>query len=494
MIEAVEVRSAGYADSVLLMQIAEQARGVDGVSDCIVAMATELNLSLLADLGFDADGVTGATPADMIVAIRGKDDGSVGSARTMIDSRLADTGRTQHPSSGDPSGGHRTLRSAVRASGANLAVISLPGSHASAEAADALRAGANVMIFSDGVSLTDEKRLKEMADERGLLVMGPDCGTALLAGVGLGFVNDVRRGDIGVVAASGTGAQHLMCLLDAWGCGVSHVIGVGGRDLCDQVGGTSTARAMQILDADPATTHIVVLAKQAGVRTRERIDNLAAGLVTPVSLGMGDDTSQTLTDLARQVAGAAGCATGELFSHIHERAVDQAPLAGLFSGGTLACEAFGLLTARGHRIVTLEDPNAAVTPQQLAACADHFIIDFGDDRFTAGRPHPMIDQRMRQAVIDELTAQRGPRHLLIDVVLGQGAHPDPAGALGPSLEAFLRAHPGSSVVAAVIGSSRDPQDSQQQQRKLIEAGCDVFASNAHAAAEIAGRLEAPCPQ
>ncbi len=471
----------------MLMQIAEQARRIEGVSDCVVAMATDLNLALLADLGFGAESMADAAPSDLIIAVRGATDDSVRSARALIESRLADTGQARNVDEGQLEQ-HRTLRSAVRASGANLAVISLPRAHAAAEAADALRSSANVMIFSDGMTLAEERRLKEIADERGLLVMGPDCGTAVLAGVGLGFFNEVRRGDVGVVAASGTGAQHLMCLLDAWGIGVSHIIGVGGRDLCDEIGGVSTARAMRILDADRTTARMVVVAKQAGRRTRERIGDLAVSLRTPVTLGFLSDASVTLTDLAGAVAAESGGSAGDLFSHMHEHDIDQAPLAGLFSGGTLACEAIAVLAARGHRVVTLEAFGPTATPQLIADCNEHFVIDLGDDRMTAGRPHPMIDPHVRTAAIRELAAQPVERHLLIDVVLGEGANPDPAGALRPSIEAFLRAHPRGSVVAAVVGSSRDPQDLRKQRQTLIDAGCDVFDSNAHAAAEVAGRL------
>ncbi len=485
MPETVGVRSSGYTDSVVLMQIAEQARGVDGVSECVVAMATELNLALLTDLGFSLSGVQDAAPSDTIVAVRGADEDSLRSAWALIDSQLA--GSRPTAGRGSPGrGGYATMHGAVAASGANLAVISVPGPHAAAEAADAIRAGASVMIFSDGVALAEERRLKELADDRGLLVMGPDCGTAAVAGIGLGFVNEVSRGNVGVVAASGTGAQHLMCLLDAWDVGVSHVIGVGGRDLCDEIGGVSTARALKILDEDPATAHIAVVAKQAGRRSCERIRALAAELHTPVTLGLPDSGAVTLTSLAARVAGAPG----ELFRHRHERAVSAAPLAGLFSGGALAGEATAILSAQGHRIASVDAFGPAPTPQAVAACQTDFIVDLGDDRFTAGRPHPMIDPYIRRAVIGELAARPEGRHLLIDVVLGHSAHPDPAGALAPSIQTFLRGDRGRSAVAAVIGTSRDPQGRDRQRRSLIDAGCDVFESNAEAATEIAGRLAA----
>ena len=487
MPETVEICAVGYADSVMLMQIAEQARSIEGVSDCMVAMATGLNLSLLTELGFGAASVEGVSASDMIVAVRGADDKSIQSARALIDSRLADS-RSARGASPEHRRSHRTMRGAVRASQANLAVISLPGAQAAAEAADAIRAGSNVMIFSDGVPVAHERQLKELADERGLVVMGPDCGTALLAGVGLGFVNEVGPGGVGVVAASGTGAQHLMCLLDASGVGISHVIGVGGGDLSDEIGGLSTARALRALDADPATTHIAVVSKPPGPHTRRRISELIAELRTPVTLGLLGSGEPTITDLAAEVAAAAGCAGVELFRHMSGRAWRPGPLAGLFSGGTLATEAVEVLAGQGRRIASLKAFGGAATPEAIASCETDFIVDLGDDRFTSGRPHPMIDPSIRRSVIDELGRRPCSRHLLIDIVLGHSAHPDPAGAVVESVEGFLGAHPDGSVVAVVVGSNRDPQDLRRQRRILIEAGCDVFDSNARAAAEVARRL------
>ena len=428
-----------------------------------------------------------------IVAIRGADTASVAAAQELIDASLAAAEpRRGDRGSAEPLDGYRTMRGAVKAADANLAVISTPGHSVAAEAADAIRAGANVMIFSDGVPLAHERRLKELADGRGLLVMGPDCGTALIAGVRFGFVNELTRGAVAVVAASGTGAQQLTCLLDASGVGVSHVIGVGGRDLCHEVGGISTARALAVLDADSAVAHIVVVAKQAAAGTGERIRTLAAGLRTPTTVDLGSAEDGTLTDLAALVAAAVGSPAPELFRLVHERTVAAAPVAGLFSGGTLAREAASVLSARGHRVDGSEAFEGPSTLRALASAETSFVIDLGEDRFTAGRPHPMIDPGIRRAAIDALASRQGGRHLLIDVVLGHGAHPDPAGALAPSIEVFLCADAGRTASAAVIGTRRDPQDLHCQRQRLIAAGCDVYESNAQAAAEMAARLPADC--
>src|SRR4030095_10708603 len=124
-----------------------------------------------------------------------------------------------------------------RAEDADIALISVPGDYAAAEALKALAQGLNVMLFFDNVAIADERAIKLYARARTLLVMGPDCGTAIVNGVPLGFANVVRRGDIGLVAASGTGLQEVTCRIHNLGGGISQAIGTGGRDLKDAGGG-----------------------------------------------------------------------------------------------------------------------------------------------------------------------------------------------------------------------------------------------------------------
>src|SRR5580704_9603583 len=96
------------------------------------------------------------------------------------------------------------------------------------------------MIFSDNVPIAEEASLKHEARERGLMVMGPDCGTAIIGGVPLAFANAVPRGDIGIIGASGTGIQEVSTLIARAGRGVRHAIGTGGRDMHAEVGGLTT--------------------------------------------------------------------------------------------------------------------------------------------------------------------------------------------------------------------------------------------------------------
>src|SRR6266702_303156 len=242
-VQHVEARAGAYADSVTLMQVTARAQAVDGVQAALVAMATDLNLGLLAGLGLAAPPGTGQN--DMLVAIVADDTGSLAAALAAVDAALSARPADGAGGIGGPAGQPpRTTLSAARRSGPGLVLVSVPGQHAFAEAVDALDTGCDVMIFSDNVPVAQEIWLKDRAGERGLLVMGPDCGTAIVAGIVLGFSHSVRRGPIGLVAASGTGAQQVVCLLDAAGAGVSAVLGVGGRDLSAEVGGRSARAAL----------------------------------------------------------------------------------------------------------------------------------------------------------------------------------------------------------------------------------------------------------
>src|SRR5690606_30450973 len=244
-----EIRRGVYHDSVVLMRATSRLRGLDGIDECLVAMATPLNIGLLRDLGFDDAEAGAASTTDLVVAVRGQSDDAIERALAALDAELS----APSAESGGAVEAPASLRAAVRQSEADLVIVSVPGPHAVPEAVDALLEGADVMVFSDGVSLDAERRLKALAESRGRLVMGPDCGTARLGGVGLGFCNNLAGGEVGIVAASGTGAQHVACLLEGRDIGVGHIIGVGGRDMSDDIGGVSALRALAMLEADPAT-------------------------------------------------------------------------------------------------------------------------------------------------------------------------------------------------------------------------------------------------
>lgn len=449
----VELRPGAYADSVTLLQVSRTVQALDGVVAAQVAMATDLNVEVLTGMGFEVPRE--ATPNDMVVALRLADPGTLAAALAGVDQALRDANRRDTgPSELAPP---RTTASAFRRSAGTLghdalALVSVPGPSAFVEAMDALEAGHDVMVFSDNVPLEQEIALKRVAADAGLLVMGPDCGTAVVGGLGLGFANVVSPGPVGIVAASGTGCQQVLALLDHAGVGVSSALGVGGRDLSAEVGGLATREAIRRLDEDPAVELILLISKPPAEEVAAEVRAYAGSLSTPVEyalLGPGEPdltaaTESLLRRLGRDVP--AWPVTGSAIAN-------PGAIRGLFVGGTLASEA---------RLIAGTDRG-------------HTFVDFGDDEYTAGRAHPMIDPSIRLEHLARAAADPATGVLLLDVVLGHGAEPDPAASLAPVLAGL-----DTPVVVAVVGTDGDPQGLDRQVRALADAGAEVHLSNAGA--------------
>jgi FdrA protein len=494
--EHVEARAGAYADSVTLMQVSAAARNVAGVEAALVGMATELNLGLLPGMGFTPPPGAGAN--DLLIAIRARDDTALAGAVAAVDAALA-----VQPKAGDGDGGGspaarpRTTGAAIRAAGPGLALVSVPGRFAFAEAMDALQAGCDVMIFSDNVPVEQEIALKDYGANRGLLVMGPDCGTAVVGGVGLGFSHSLPAGPIGMVAASGTGAQQVLCLLAHAGAGVSAALGVGGRDMSAAVGGRSARAALAVLAEDAATELIVVVSKPPAAHVADELRDYARGLPQPVLFAFTGLGQPDLTAAAEQTLRAAGLPVPDWPRWTPDQpreATAGAPwsgaLRGLFAGGTLCDEAM-VIASEGLGPVWSNIPlrpewrlPAGRSGEHADTPAPHIMIDFGDDELTVGRPHPMIDQTLRLERLASTAADPDVAVILMDVVLGHGAHPDPAAELAPVIAA---ARP--PVVVSLIGAPSDPQDPGRQAEALRAAGAHVFASNA-AATRFAAALTA----
>lgn len=482
--ERVQARPGAYADSVTLMQVSARAQAVGGVRAAMIAMATELNLTLLAELGMAAP--PGVSQHDLLVAIKADDAESLGAALELVDAALAGPSATSEQPTG-PAVAPRTTSSAIARSGTGIALISVPGQHAFTEAMDALTRGCDVMIFSDNVTLEQEVALKEVAAERGLLVMGPDCGTAIVAGIGLGFANSIRPGPVGVVAASGTGAQQFTCLLDAARAGCSAVLGLGGRDLSAAVGGRSARTALAALDADPATELIVLLSKPPAPTVAAELRDHAAALTKPVQFALIGPGQPDLTSAAESALRALGkpiphwsCWT----PGTRTRWTDGprvGGLRGLFSGGTLCDEAMVIAAERLGPVYSNVPLDPALRLDPFArGDARHFMIDFGADELTAGRPHPMIDQRLRLDYFAAQAADQATRVIMLDIVLGYCSHPDPAAEFAPDIAAAKSARD-IDVVVSLIGTDADPQGLDAQAATLRRAGAHVFTSNAQAA-------------
>jgi FdrA protein len=487
-VRSVVLRSGVYADSVRLMQVSREIAAREGVRAVLVAMATPLNLDLAAGMGLAPDEQ--ASPEQLLIAIRADDDAALGAATAAVDAALAARERATGPAAAVPL---RTIGAGLGElpEGPGLAIVSVPGPYAVAEAADAVAAGRSVLVFSDGVPVDHEIALKDAAHRAGVLVMGPDCGTAIVSGLALGFANVVRRGPVGVVAASGTGAQQVSCLLDAAGVGVSHVLGVGGRDLSEAVGGRATLDALAALAADPATERVLLVSKPPAPPVAAKVAAAAAELSVPVRSAALSPETPDLTAAVEALLEDMGIAVPDWPSRPADlAAAPGAVLKGLYSGGTLADEAM-LLAAPvlgDIRSNTPLRPDLDLGTELFAA--GHVVVDFGDDALTVGRAHPMIDPTLRLEAIEALATSGEPAVLLLDVVLGHGADPDPAFALGPALSAAREAaeHP-LPVVVALVGTDADPQGWSRQADALAAAGAAVFASNAAAVRYALGLLE-----
>jgi FdrA protein len=486
-----------YEDSVRLLGLARELRAREGVEAAEVVVGSVANRRLLAERhGLAVE----AGPSDVVVAV----DAEGEAADSALAAALAHF--EQGSAAGSPAHERAPARSLVTAGrevDANVALVSVPGEYAALEAAKALEAGLHVLLFSDHVALADEVALKRYAAERGLLLMGPGAGTSMLAGTGLGFANAVAAGPVGIVAAAGTGAQETACLLDAAGVGVSQIVGVGGRDLSPEVGGAMMLAAARLLAADPATEVILLVSKPPAP---EVVARLAPSLPRekPVVAGFvgydGDDlpfpAAPTLEEAARLAAAAAGTPGLDVDERAPLAAADEArarlapeqrALRGLYSGGTLCFEALTVLRPLVGPVRSNVD--GGDDSPHLVDDSPHLVLDLGEEEFTAGRPHPMVDLSGR---IERLLAEAEDpvvACLLLDVVLGYAAHPDPASELAPAIEeARSRARAGGrelAVVAHVCGTDRDPQSAPRQERALREAGAVLAPTNALAARAVA---------
>ena len=479
-----------YVDSVMQLAASRAMNELDGVDWAAAAMATPANLRTLAEEGFSTDDLGSAN--DLFLAVRGRDDDVVqdalsAGADSMFASRAAGGGATPAVRA------HRTIGRAVRElPGSNVAVVSVPGEYAALEAHEALTAGLDVLLFSDNVSIPDEVELKERAAGLGRLLMGPGAGTAMLGGVGLGFANVVRPGPVGIVAAAGTGAQEAMSLLDRWGVGVSAVIGLGGRDLSDAVDGTMAKAAIASLRADPGTDVIFLVSKPPAERVARAVLATADGfpLVAALVGGAADaevggrQPTRTLEGGALAVLDVLGVDRPDVVGDLEQRVTragesldaDRTLIRGLFSGGTLCYESLVILgdtVGPVYSNVPLEPSLRVPAPP-----GSHICLDLGEEEYTVGRPHPMIDPAARLEMLDEQAADPAVAVVLLDVVLGYGSHEDPASELAPACARAVQQ--GVVVVAYVLGTQSDPQDYARQREILRRAGCIVTETAARA--------------
>jgi len=500
------IRSGAYHDSVVLMQVQRSLADLPGILDAGVVMGTEANKAVLAQSGLLNAEAKAAGADDLVIVVQAEDKALAKAALGQVDDLFAARRRPETAQEYRP----RSLETAAQMMPeTQWVLVSVPGRYAAGVAREALRLGKNVFLYSDNVSLNDEISLKRAAAEEGLLVMGPDCGTAIMNGVGLGFANRVRRGAIGLVAASGTGLQQISSRIHQLGHGISHAIGTGGRDLSEAVGAVTAHQGLDLLSRDPETDVIVLISKPPAPQVADELLEAARALSTsrnkpvvvdfigysPPTRRVGnlhfattfDEAAEMAVQLASSTAGAklAPETSPERF------ASGQLYLRGLFSGGTLAYETLLLLQGYLDAIYSNVPLEEEYRLADSTVSRGHTIVDLGEDEFTVGRLHPMMDNDLRIRRLQQEADDPDVAVILLDVVLGYGAHPDPAGELAPAIaEVRARAEQGGryvEVVAVVVGTDEDPQDFDAQVGQLEAAGARVETSN-NIAVHYVGRL------
>jgi FdrA protein len=503
-----EIRRGAYYDSVVLMQLQRALTSLPGVTEAGVVMGTPANKNLLAQSNLLTGAAENAAADDLLIVIAAESVDAADAALAQVETLLAR--RRAEGASADywP----KTLATATQLlPDAHWVLISTPGRYAAHVAREALQLGKNVFLYSDNVSLADEVKLKELAAAQGLLVMGPDCGTAIVNGVGLGFANQVRRGSIGLIGASGTGLQLVTARIHQLGGGVSHALGTGGRDLSEAVGAVTARQALDLLRRDPATKVIVLISKPPAPQVAEELLRLARSTGKPVVvdfIGYRAPDSQQENVYFVQTLDAAAELAVELaqFDEEFDEEIDKSKiktpkskikncgryLRGLFSGGTLAYEAQLLLqdylpTVHSNAPLDKRFKLGAATVSQA-----HTILDLGEDEFTVGRLHPMLDNELRIRRLQQEASDPETAIILLDVVLGHGAHPDPASELAPAIAEAIQAAGQAGrhleVVAVVVGTAEDPQDLHRQVEQLEAAGAQVYLNNEAAIRQVGQRL------
>jgi FdrA protein len=498
------VRKGEYYDSVTLMRLAQKLGEITGVIDSAADMGSDGNKAILESAGMLTDELRDSSDNDLIIVFKAEN--QIVAENVEIDNLLSSL---RASSKSQDIRAPRSLDGALKAiPDANLVIISVAGRFAGAEAMRALESGLHVMLFSDNVTIETEIELKKYAISKGLLLMGPDCGTAIINGVPLGFANAVRRGDIGVVAASGTGLQEVSCIISNNGCGISQAIGTGSRDLGAEVGGMMFIEGIKALADDNSTKILLLVSKPPASETLKKIEPILNNVTKPiVAVFLGADHEDTpkikyAKSLEEAALLAVALSKGEkkLFksddaqlremakTEISQMKSGQRYLRGLYSGGTFCYEAQVLL--RGLKDIYSNSPikgNCRLT--DYLKSEKHTIIDMGADEFTVGRLHPMIDFSLRKKRIVQEASDPETAVILFDIVLGFGANMNPLEEIVPAIKEARQTAKGRhiSFICSVTGTDTDPQNRSAVVKGLKELGVIVTESNA-AASTLAGLI------
>lgn len=493
------IKKNTYFDSVSLMALSTRANDIEGIKQVNIAMGTTMNKDVLKNVGLYTEEVEDAGKGDLMIVVEGEEGYDLDELVKKVEEAMI--------RKADNKGSVDIVYSGVEAAvedneGSNVAVVSVPGAYASRVARKALRQGLHVMMFSDNVSLEEEISLKKEAHEKGLLMMGPDCGTAIINGKGLCFANGVRKGKIGIVAASGTGAQEVSVRIHDFGGGVSQLIGTGGRDLSAEVGGIMMLDGMRALANDDETEIIVLVSKPPAKEVAEKIYKEVKNTPKPVVIcfiggnkeeieASGAYYGKTTKQAALQAVILSGVPEETINKHslnlplIEEIKAKLNPqqkyIRGLFCGGTICEEVASLVREKYPNVYSNISKNPAYKLENINESKEHTFIDFGDDQFTQGRPHPMIDPSLRLERIVKEAKDPEVGVIAIDLILGYGAHEDPVGVTLPAIKEVkaIAEKEGRhiEILAFVLGTELDPQNFELQVKKLMDEGVTISSSS-----------------
>ncbi len=508
MISKVEIRSGAYYDSVILMQLQRELAALPDVIDAGVVMGTEANKNILSQNDMLSPEGEAAGPEDLLIVVQAPSEEVALAALRQVDELL-----TRRRQDADHEYRPKSIETAAEmAPDARWALISVPGRYAADVTRTVLNLEKNVFLYSDNVTLEDEIAIKQEAREKGLMVMGPDCGTAIVNGIGLGFANQVRRGPIGLVAASGTGLQAVSVRIHQLGSGITHAIGTGGRDLSDAVEAITAFQGLDLLRRDPDTKVIVLISKPPSVAVAEKLlqaARLSGKLVVVDFIGFASPSRRVenvffatsfdeTAEMAIKLASASSEAAPSKEVDASAFASTQRYLRGLFSGGTLAYETLLILQAYIPGVFSNVPLKEEFRLPDALVSQEHTIVDLGEDEFTVGRLHPMMDNDLRIRRLEQEASDPEVAVLLLDVVLGHGAHPDPASELAPAIQSALKTASKAvrhlEVVAVVVGTDEDPQGLDAQISQLEAAGAKVWTSNEVAARYVGRLIQALSPE
>ncbi len=486
-----EVRSGVYYDSAKLMSLQRSLAGLPGILDTGVVMGTESNKELLAHIGLDSKEVIASKPDELVIVLKAENEKAADEALAKVDELLAARKGSQD--------GNYQPHSIETAAGmlpdSSWVIVSVAGRYAAGVTREALRLGKHVHLFSDNVSIEEEIELKKEARELGLLVMGPDCGTAMIGGMGLAFANKIRLGPIGIVAAAGTGLQQVACRIHQLGSGITSGIGTGGKDLSEKVGAITFLMALDVLDRDPDTKVIVLTSKPPSPKVAEEVLKKARKARKPVVINFISRPVTTLRDgnlffatglddaarLAVELANNPPKISNDIDVDLKIFKPEQKYLRGLFSGGTLAYEAQYILAGYLPRVWANSPLNKDNKMANSLVSQEHCIVDLGEDEFTVGRLHPMMDNELRIRRLYEEAKDPEVAVIMLDVVIGYGSHPNPSSEIAPAIKKCLddakKAGRHLEIACVVTGTDEDPQDFNLQVQLLKEAGAWVDASN-----------------